>query len=127
MTRPELPAQIALFDASAPDRWGRLELEPSAVVLQGFAFDEAPALLAGVERIARDAPWRHMTEPIVSVSLGAPASFLWGGRTRAERPRRLLLVHGDVVVWGGPARLNFHGVEELRPTPTSSPAMFAST
>jgi DNA oxidative demethylase len=49
----------------------------------------------------------------VSVSLGLPAIFLWGGQTRAERPRRLPLVHGDVVVWGGPARKTFHGVLEL--------------
>jgi alkylated DNA repair protein (DNA oxidative demethylase) len=52
--------------------------------------------------------------PIVSVSLGVPATFLWGGAERAQRPRRLRLVHGDVVVWGGPARLNFHGVDTLR-------------
>jgi alkylated DNA repair protein (DNA oxidative demethylase) len=43
-----------------------------------------------------------------------PATFLWGGTERAQRPRRLRLVHGDVVVWGGPARLNFHGVDTLR-------------
>jgi len=206
MTRPDRPAQIALFDASAvlPVYRGSLELEPGAVLLNAFAFDEALGLLATIERVARDAPWRHMTTargwrmsvamtncgdagwlsdssgyrydaidpqtnrrwpalpgafadlagraaraagfgrfvpdaclinryepgarlslhqdrnerdfdaPIVSVSLGAPATFLWGGRTRAERPRRLLLEHGDVVVWGGPARLNFHGIEELR-------------
>jgi alkylated DNA repair protein (DNA oxidative demethylase) len=52
--------------------------------------------------------------PIVSVSLGVPASFLWGGAARWQRPRRVRLEHGDVVVWGGPARLHFHGVEPLR-------------
>jgi alkylated DNA repair protein (DNA oxidative demethylase) len=52
--------------------------------------------------------------PIVSVSLGVPATFLWGGSRRAARPRRIRLEHGDVVVWGGPARLNFHGVDILR-------------
>jgi alkylated DNA repair protein (DNA oxidative demethylase) len=40
--------------------------------------------------------------------------FLFGGRQRADRPRRVPLVHGDVVVWGGPARLNFHGVSPLK-------------
>ncbi|MEO8124606.1 MAG: DNA oxidative demethylase AlkB [Burkholderiales bacterium] len=52
--------------------------------------------------------------PIVSVSLGVPASFLWGGAARSHRPRRVRLEHGDVVVWGGSARLNFHGIEALR-------------
>jgi DNA oxidative demethylase len=51
--------------------------------------------------------------PIVSVSLGLPAIFLWGGAKRTDRPRRLRLESGDVVVWGGPARLNFHGVEPV--------------
>ena len=51
--------------------------------------------------------------PIVSVSLGLPAVFLFGGERRTDRPRRLLLSHGDVVVWGGPARLRYHGVLPL--------------
>ena len=51
--------------------------------------------------------------PIVSVSLGLPATFLFGGLARADKPRRFRLVHGDVVVWGGPSRLAFHGVAPL--------------
>jgi alkylated DNA repair protein (DNA oxidative demethylase) len=51
--------------------------------------------------------------PIVSVSLGLPAIFLWGGARRADKPRRLRLESGDIVVWGGPARLRFHGVDTL--------------
>jgi alkylated DNA repair protein (DNA oxidative demethylase) len=51
--------------------------------------------------------------PIVSVSLGLPAIFLFGGLKRSDRPRRFRLQHGDVVVWGGPARLVFHGVAPL--------------
>ena len=51
--------------------------------------------------------------PIVSVSLGIPAVFLWGGARRADKARRIALMHGDVVVWGGPARLRFHGVLPL--------------
>jgi len=51
--------------------------------------------------------------PIVSVSLGVSATFLWGGATRSDRPRRIRLDHGDIVVWGGPARLAFHGVAPL--------------
>jgi alkylated DNA repair protein (DNA oxidative demethylase) len=51
--------------------------------------------------------------PIVSVSLGLSAVFLFGGLQRSDRPRRYRLEHGDVVVWGGPARLFFHGVAPL--------------
>jgi alkylated DNA repair protein (DNA oxidative demethylase) len=51
--------------------------------------------------------------PIVSVSLGLPAIFLFGGLKRSDKPRRFRLQHGDVVVWGGPARLAFHGIAPL--------------
>ncbi len=56
---------------------------------------------------------RDKTMPIVSVSLGLPATFLFGGLERAGRPRRIGLRHGDVVVWGGPARYAFHGIAPL--------------
>jgi alkylated DNA repair protein (DNA oxidative demethylase) len=52
-------------------------------------------------------------QPIVSVSLGLPATFLWGGLRRADRPQRVPLESGDVVVWGGKTRLYFHGVAKL--------------
>jgi DNA oxidative demethylase len=51
--------------------------------------------------------------PIVSVSLGLPAIFLFGGLKRSDKPRQFRLEHGDIAVWGGPARLNFHGVAPL--------------
>jgi alkylated DNA repair protein (DNA oxidative demethylase) len=51
--------------------------------------------------------------PIVSVSLGLPAVFLFGGLKRGDKPQRYRLAHGDVVVWGGPARLAYHGVAPL--------------
>jgi alkylated DNA repair protein (DNA oxidative demethylase) len=61
----------------------------------------------------QDRDERRFDHPIVSVSLGLPAVFLWGGQRRADRPRRVPLVHGDVVVWGGPARMTFHGVQPI--------------
>jgi alkylated DNA repair protein (DNA oxidative demethylase) len=51
--------------------------------------------------------------PIVSVSLGLPAIFMFGGMMRADKPRRFRLEHGDIAVWGGPSRLFFHGVAPL--------------
>ena len=186
-----------------PEARARVPLDPGAVLLGGFALPEADALLAAIEAVAADAPFRRwltrrgqmsvaMTnagalgwisdrrgyrydpvdpdsgrrwpplppvfadlaaraaaaagfagfapdaclinrydagsklalhqdrdesgfgQPIVSVSLGAPAVFLWGGLARDDTVRRVPLEHGDVVVWGGPARLAFHGIAELK-------------
>jgi alkylated DNA repair protein (DNA oxidative demethylase) len=186
----------ALFDAEP--------LEEGAVLLRGFAAEEAPALVAEVARIAQAAPFRHLMTPgghtmsvamtncgqvgwvsdrrgyrydavdpdsgspwpampesflnlaaraaaeagfvaynpdaclinrygvgakmglhqdrdekdawapIVSVSLGLPAIFLWGGQRRSGPVRRYCLDNGDVVVWGGPARFVYHGVAPLK-------------
>jgi alkylated DNA repair protein (DNA oxidative demethylase) len=54
------------------------------------------------------------TKPIVSVSLGLPATFLFGGDKRADPVTRTNLQHGDIAVWGGPARLRFHGVASIK-------------
>ena len=54
-----------------------------------------------------------MGAPIVSVSLGLPAVFLFGATRRTDRPARYRLAHGDVAVWGGAARLTYHGVAPL--------------
>jgi DNA oxidative demethylase len=51
--------------------------------------------------------------PIVSVSLGLPAIFMFGGLKRSDKPRRFRLEHGDIAVWGGPSRLFYHGVAPL--------------
>ena len=61
----------------------------------------------------QDKDERDFAAPIVSVSLGLPAIFLFGGLKRADKPRHYGLGHGDVVVWGGPSRLFFHGVAPL--------------
>ena len=57
---------------------------------------------------------RDFSYPIVSVSLGVPAIFLFGGHERSARPQRVKLAHGDVVVWGGASRLRYHGIARLR-------------
>lgn len=53
--------------------------------------------------------------PIVSVSLGLPATFLFGGFARGDRTTRVPLTHGDVVAWGGVDRMRFHGVLQVKP------------
>jgi len=56
-----------------------------------------------------------MTQPIVSISLGLECVFLLGGLQRTDTVKRMLLEHGDVIVWGGPSRMRFHGVVPLKP------------
>jgi alkylated DNA repair protein (DNA oxidative demethylase) len=56
-----------------------------------------------------------LTQPIVSISLGLECVFLLGGFQRTDATKRILLEHGDVVVWGGPSRMRFHGVLPLKP------------
>lgn len=60
-----------------------------------------------------DADERDKTAPIVSVSLGLPCHFVWGGLQRSDPVRSLRLEHGDVLVWGGASRMVFHGVRPL--------------
>ena len=57
---------------------------------------------------------RDFDQPIVSVSLGLPATFLFGGLNRTDTAVRVKLTHGDVAVWGGSARLRYHGVLPLK-------------
>jgi DNA oxidative demethylase len=97
-----------------------LELARTAAAAAGFEdFIPDACLVNRYEPGARltlhqDKNERDFRQPIVSVSLGVPAVFLFGGLKRKERPLRLELVHGDVVVWGGPSRLRYHGVAPLK-------------
>ena len=61
----------------------------------------------------RDRDERDLSAPIVSTSLGLPATFLFGGLKRSDPTRRVALRHGDVAVWGGPSRLAYHGINPL--------------
>lgn len=62
----------------------------------------------------QDKDEKDRKSPIVSISLGVPATFLWGGLRRGGRNRRIPLRHGDVLVWGGPDRFRFHGISTLK-------------
>ena len=97
-----------------------LELAQTAARAGGFeGFTPDACLLNRYEPGARltlhqDKDERDFSAPIVSVSLGLPAVFLFGGDSRKDRPRRVPLQHGDIVVWGGAARLRHHGVLALK-------------
>lgn len=198
---------LDLLGGDDPAQHGRVTIGPQSVVLRGFALPTVDALLAGVDDVTAQAPFRHMATPggytmsvaltncgdlgwttdargyrysridpvsgqpwpampqafrqlaqdaareagfpdfapdaclvnryepgsrlslhqdrnerdfnapIVSVSLGMPAMFLFGGDDRADRAARVPLFHGDVVVWGGVDRLRFHGVMPLKDLP----------
>ncbi|WP_313067640.1 DNA oxidative demethylase AlkB [Achromobacter animicus] len=198
---------LDLLGGDDPAQHGRVTIGPQSVLLRGFALPTVDALLAGVDDVTAQAPFRHMetpggytmsvaltncgdlgwttdargyrysridpvsgqpwpampqafrqlaqdaareagfpdfapdaclvnryepgsrlslhqdrnerdfNAPIVSVSLGMPAMFLFGGDDRADRAARVPLFHGDVVVWGGVDRLRFHGVMPLKDLP----------
>jgi alkylated DNA repair protein (DNA oxidative demethylase) len=101
-----------------PAAWRRLAEECAAEAgFPGFAPDAClvnryePGARMGLHQ---DKDEVDFSQPIVSVSLGASARFLWGGATRAVRPSIVELHHGDVVVWGADARLRFHGVAPVK-------------
>jgi alkylated DNA repair protein (DNA oxidative demethylase) len=102
---------------SMPDTFRQLATRAAAAGgYAGFAPDAC--LINRYEPGARltlhqDRDEQDFSQPIVSVSLGLPAVFLFGGAKRTDRPRRIRLESGDVVVWGGPTRLAFHGIDKL--------------
>ena len=103
------PAMPRLFSKLADDaarKAGFADFRPDACLINRYTPDARLSL-------HQDRDERDFTQPIVSVSLGLPATFLWGGKKRSDRPRRLPLQNGDVIVWGGPERLNFHGIHSV--------------
>ena len=97
------------------------ELAGEAALAVGFADFRPDACLINryVENarmgLHQDKDEQDMSQPIVSVSLGLPAVFQFGGHKRSEPVQRVLLEHGDVVVWGGSDRLRYHGIQPLKP------------
>jgi alkylated DNA repair protein (DNA oxidative demethylase) len=101
---PEVFCQLAQMAAAAAGFPG---FTPDACLINRY---EPGSKLS----LHQDKDERDREAPIVSVSLGLPAVFLFGGLKRKEPTTRVLLAHGDVVVWGGPARLRYHGVQTLK-------------
>ena len=103
---PALPAAFLGLAATASRAAGYEGFAPDACLINRY---EPGARLT----LHQDRDERNLAAPIVSVSLGLPATFQFGGLQRTDRPARVRLIHGDVVVWGGPSRLAFHGVLPL--------------
>lgn len=103
---PAMPAMFADLADRAAATAGFVGFRPDACLVNRY---EPGARLT----LHQDLDEKDLREPIVSVSLGLPATFLFGGLSRSDRTRRVRLFHGDVVVFGGPARMRFHGVMPL--------------
>lgn len=103
---PAMPAILRKLAVHAAAQAGFAHFAPDACLVNRY---EPGARLS----LHQDRDEQDFSAPIVSVSLGLPAVFLFGTPSRKDRPQRHRLQHGDVVVWGGPSRLTFHGVAPL--------------
>jgi len=100
---PPMPALFRHLAISCASEAGFSGFNPDACLLNRY---EPGAKLT----LHQDKDERDLRQPIVSVSLGLPAVFQFGGFERGDATQQVLLEHGDVVVWGGPSRLRFHGI-----------------
>jgi alkylated DNA repair protein (DNA oxidative demethylase) len=104
---PPMPASFLELAVDAARDAGYPQFRPDACLINRY---EPGARLS----LHQDKNERDFVHPIVSVSLGLPATFQFGGRKRNDPVRKFALRHGDVAVWGGASRLFFHGVAELK-------------
>ena len=104
---PAMPKTFRELAERAAAEAGFSEFRPDACLVNRY---EPGTKLS----LHQDKDERDFTQPIVSVSLGISAVFLFGGFARGDKTQRVPLEHGDVVVWGGPARLRYHGVMTLK-------------
>jgi DNA oxidative demethylase len=104
---PPLPESFLRLAKAGARRTGFNEYEPDVCLINRY---EPGTKLS----LHQDKDEKDFGHPIVSVSLGVSAIFLWGGLRRADKTLRIELRHGDVVVWGGPARLRYHGIMPLK-------------
>jgi alkylated DNA repair protein (DNA oxidative demethylase) len=104
---PKMPASFLELSNRAAKEAGYAGFVPDACLINQY--EPGSRLTLHQDRNEKD-----FRAPIVSVSLGLPATFLFGGNGRTDRPRRFALRHGDVAVWGGKSRLFFHGIAPLK-------------
>jgi alkylated DNA repair protein (DNA oxidative demethylase) len=104
---PAMPDAFLSLAARAAAEAGFDAYDPDACLINRYV----PGAKLGLHQ---DRDEKDAWAPIVSVSLGLPATFLWGGKKRSDPIRRLRVESGDVAVWGGPARFVYHGVAPLK-------------
>jgi alkylated DNA repair protein (DNA oxidative demethylase) len=103
---PAMPACFLALAESAAAQAGYADFVPDACLINQYV----PGAKLSLHQ---DKDEKDLRAPIVSLSLGLSAVFLFGTPSRKDKPQRYRLVHGDVVVWGGPSRLAYHGVLPL--------------
>jgi alkylated DNA repair protein (DNA oxidative demethylase) len=104
---PPMPAFLFELATTAAARAGYAQFRPDACLINRYQTGARMSL-------HRDQDEADAAAPIVSLSIGVPATFLWGGLQRSDKPRRILLESGDVVVWGGATRFVYHGVAPIK-------------
>jgi alkylated DNA repair protein (DNA oxidative demethylase) len=103
---PEMPAVFRTLAVRAAGLCGFPAYEPDVCLVNRYAVGTQMGT-------HRDLDELDLSHPIVSVSIGLPATFLWYGARRGGTPRQVLLQHGDVLVWGASARAGYHGVRRV--------------
>ncbi|KGM54366.1 alpha-ketoglutarate-dependent dioxygenase [Lysobacter daejeonensis GH1-9] len=104
---PVMPESFLKLATRAAEEAGYQGFAPDACLINRYQSGSRLSL-------HQDRDEARLEAPIVSVSLGVPATFLWGELERGGRSQRVGLQHGDVVVWGGPSRMRFHGIAPLK-------------
>ncbi|WP_308389111.1 DNA oxidative demethylase AlkB [Acidithiobacillus sp. AMEEHan] len=104
---PPMPEHICELAQKAVRLAGYPTFAPDTCLINVYA----PGARMGLHQ---DRDEKDLQAPIVSFSLGLPATFLWGGNRRTDPVRRIPLKHGDVVVWGASTRLYYHGIAPVK-------------
>lgn len=105
---PAMPGVFLALAAAAASSAGFSGFVPDSCLINAYAPGAKMSL-------HQDKNERCHTAPIVSISLGLPAIFQFGGFERSDPTQRIALFHGDIMVWGGVDRLRYHGVMPIKP------------
>jgi len=104
---PEMPKILYEVGQQCASEAGYNNYQPDACLINRYVPGSKMSL-------HQDKDEKDFTAPIVSISLGVPATFLFGGPQRSDKTIKVPVTHGDVVVWGGKSRLFFHGVSPIK-------------
>ncbi len=104
---PAMPELFYALAVDAAEQAGFPDFQPDACLINRYQPGAKMSL-------HQDKDEHDFGAPIVSVSLGLPAIFQFGGMDRSDKTQRVALTHGDIVVWGGPSRLRYHGILPLK-------------